>query len=122
MLESALKRNERLAEETQEAACKVLKVGRVVLLESPAPLRYQPELPKPFVWFPLLNLPSELVQLVFSFIYPGALSDRQFLSVVQHAADRTTLLPKIVELQPHVQQALRRRTRAQSRLDLEACR
>lgn len=84
-------------------------------------LSSNPELDcEPFVCFRLLDLPPELAQLLFSLIHPGILSNRQFLAVVQHVMDRTTLLPKIVDLQPHEQQALRRRTRAQSRLDLEA--
>lgn len=94
-LDSALKRNNRLARETQEAASGVLTVGRIVLLGSTGPLRPSPLLA---VRFRLLDLPSELVQLVLSFIYPGALLDRQFSSVVRHATDRTTLLPRVVRL------------------------
>lgn len=92
MLKAALERNRELVRKTQGAACGILKVGRIVLLGAVGPLRSSP----PFVCFRLLDLPSELVQLVLSLIYMGALSDRQFSSVIQHAADRTTLLSRIV--------------------------
>lgn len=87
----ALKRNERFQKETHEAALGTLKVARTVLLGSstPVPSSCVPSEPN----FPLLDLPPELLQVVLSFVYPGALSDRQFLAVIQHAADRTTLVP-----------------------------
>lgn len=57
--------------------------------------------------------------MVLSSVLLGALSDRQIRLVLRHAADQTTLLPRIAELDPD-RPALPLRTRAQARLDLEA--
>lgn len=117
-LESAMKRNKRLEKETHQAAIELLRLSRIVFLGSSAPSSCLARRPR---HFRLLALPSELLQSVLSFVFPSSLSYRQVVSILRHAADRTTLLPRIVELGPALEQpALPRRTRAQSRLDLEA--
>lgn len=117
MLKAALERNERLERETHEAALGILSLGRIVLLGAAGPSRssYRLRLRSSTGRFRLLDLPSELLQLVLSFIFPGALSDRQLLSVVRHAADRTTLLPTTLEME-----TLGRQAEAWSDLSFEA--
>lgn len=92
-------------------------VARTVLLGSPGPSPPSPVLDEPFSrYFRLLDLPPKLLPTVLSFIFLGALSDRQLLSVLQHAADRITLLPQLIVPEPHT---LQPSTRAQLVLDQE---
>lgn len=72
--------------EAEQAACNILRVARVVLLGS------LPVLDPPSDRTHFLDFLSELVQLVLSFMYPGALTDRQIESVLHHAVDRNTLM------------------------------
>lgn len=88
VLNDALDRNKLLAKAADRAACEVLKVARVVLFGYPSPSPISTEHPTPTN---VLNLPSELFIVILSFIYPGALSDRQIGSILQHAANRTKL-------------------------------
>lgn len=95
MLKVAIERNRRLREETRVAALGMLNVCRAVFLGSAdpsAPLFPASVLEDHFDGFRLLDLPSELLQVVLSFVYPGALSARQFLLVAKLAADRGNLL------------------------------
>lgn len=101
-------RRERGSRQRIQAATEVLGAARVVFHGSVAGSSVRPEQAH------LLDLSSELLHEVLSFVYPGALSDRQIGSVVQHAADRRTLLPGPLERQ------VERRTCAQSCFDLEA--
>lgn len=94
LLKSALERNREVAKKTQEVACGIVKVGRIILLGAAGSSSASPVLDEPLVRFRLLDLPPELQQLVLPFVYPGALSDRQVFSVFRYAADRTTLLPR----------------------------
>lgn len=87
----AIERNERLARKSQEAAVRVLKAARI-LLGSPGPSSSSLVSVERFRRRHFLDLPSELVQLVLSFLYPGALLNRQLLSIAQHAVDRDTLV------------------------------
>lgn len=41
-----------------------------------------------------LDLPSDLLQLVLSFVCPGTLSDGQILSILHHAVDRNGILER----------------------------
>lgn len=66
--------------------------------------------------FRLLELPPELLPIVLSFVFPGAVSNRQLSPVIQYAADRTALF---VEPEGLEQYAADRRTRAQRRLERE---
>lgn len=100
VVESAFKRNVWLERNTHNAAPRVLKAARVILLGSPGPSRASSQLGRPCGRTHLFDLPPEILQVVMSFFYPGTLSDRQISSVLQHAADRTTLLPRTIELKP----------------------
>lgn len=118
-LDLALEGNKRLEKETPQVAIKLLKLSRIIFLGCPARLSSSSELVERPRHFRLLDLPSELVQMVLSLVPPETLSNRQIGSVLRHAVDRTTLLPRIVEPDTSDQQAVHRRTRAQSRLDRE---
>lgn len=97
-LTSALERNKRLEVETHQAAVRLLALSRTVFFGSPAPTFSSTKLTKRSHHSRLLDLLFELLQVILSFVYPCALSKRQIRSVLRHAADRTTLPPRISEL------------------------
>lgn len=122
-LSRALKRNERLEKEIHQAAIMLLKLSRTVFLGSPAPSSSSNGLARRTPHFLPLDLPSELLQMVLSFVYPGALSDHQIGTVLRHAADRKTLLPRIVALDISLEPpASQRGAHAQNRFYLENAR
>lgn len=90
-LDLALERNRRLQFDTHTAACELLEVARTILLACPPTALASSSPSFPSTHFRLLDLPSELLPIILSFLSPGALSDRQTGSVLKHAADRTTL-------------------------------
>lgn len=94
---STLKRIRQLGIETQQTTAKLLFLSRIPLLGSSAPSSFSSVLAKRPRDFRLPALPLEILLLVFSFVYPSALSDRQIGLIILHAAERTPLPPRIVE-------------------------
>lgn len=92
ILSSALERNQGLRMVTQQAACGLLAVARTVYLSSPSHVS-----PSSGSTRSSCRLHTELLQLVLSFIYPSALSDRQTASIIQYAVDRNRLLQGTLE-------------------------
>lgn len=115
----ALSRNNQLQKETRKASLEMLPVARVVFLGSSALPPSSPVLEEPLLRFLLLELPAKLLQVVLLFVHPGALSTRQWFSVVRYATDRTTLLPKRTEPEAYMRIRLRQRVPVQNPLDLE---
>lgn len=76
LLNSALKRNNRLQSDTHHASFETLQSARVILHGSPAtsPPSSRPALSRPAGRYPLPDLLSSLLPTIFSFLSPGALS------------------------------------------------
>lgn len=117
-LTSALERNKRLEEVTHQAAVELLNLSRILIIGSPGPSSSPSSssgLAEPAKRTHFLDLPSELLQLVLSFVSSGALSNQQVLFVIRNASDRTTLVPTTLSLE-----TLLERKNLQGSVDLDA--
>lgn len=94
-LNLALKRNKGLENETRQATPEILQAARVLLLGYPDPLLI---LNGSFTRRHFLDLPRQLLQPIFSCVYPGALSEGQLRSILRYATDRDGILGRRARL------------------------
>ena len=88
-----LARNRRLLKGTREAGREVVRVGRVVMLATrkEGGEKEGGGTRRTGGVFPILDLPTELMQPIFSSLYPGALSQKQVARLLGWVGERETL-------------------------------
>ena len=92
-----LARNRRLLKGTREAAREVVRLGRVVMLATRKEGGEEEEEEgktrrgREGRTFPILELPTELMQPIFSSLYPGVLSQKQVARLLGWVGERETL-------------------------------
>lgn len=109
----SVQRNESLQKKLHEGAFGILNASRTILLGTPGPSSSSSTaLAEPSSQHSrLLDLPLEILRMVLGFVFPSPLSDRQIPSILRHAADRSTLLSRMVEPELLAQRLLRWRAR-----------